>query len=183
MSLLEINQKIESCRSCKFRDTLRYGDLPLIGRGSEKASIMCLNLRATIEAHLVEKPLATKTEVLFNKILSESGLSYNDIYLTNLVKCAGPTTPAKAFYNNGKSCEFTHLDNEIAHIKPKAIVCFGTSIPKFLFNDKMAAVGSHYIMPNNGPNVFVTYSMEELYRKGQAYMDSCVTIMKKAKEC
>jgi uracil-DNA glycosylase family 4 len=182
MTKLEIINNIEVCRACKFRDHLRYGDLPIIGAGHTPAKLMLVNLRSTIEAHLVEKPLAAKNEALLIKILQEAQVPKSDIYLTNLVKCSGPMTPAKEFIANGKVCANNHLTQEIELVQPKAIVCFGSSIPKILLNDTNASVSSEYTMPN-GRNMFVTYSMEELYRRGQRYMDEAIQTIKKAYAC
>lgn len=182
MDRLQLIQSVEKCRACKFRDTLRYGDLPLLGNGSFQAKLMFINLRATIEAHLTEKSLDVRNEALFDTILSESGVKKKDAYVTNLVKCAGPVKPVKEFSTNAHTCYTTHLIEEIDIIKPKAIVCFGSSVPKIMFGDKNAKAGSSYTLPN-GISVDVTHSMEELYRHGKSYMTECVNTIKDAAKC
>lgn len=183
MDKLQLIQSVESCRACKFRDTLRYGDLPLLGMGGVGAKLMFINLRATIDAHLTEKALDTRNEALFTKILELSGVKKKDVYITNLVKCAGPVTPAKEFMANAKTCYMKHLLEEENLIRPDAIVCFGSTIPKILLGDKDAKAGKVYVMQHGVGVMRVTHSLEELYRHGKEYMDECVATIKEAVKC
>lgn len=170
------------CQLCQFHSSLNCGDFPIIGGGNNKSKIMILNLRATQEAHLVERPVGTRNELLLDKILKGAGLSINSVYVTNLVKCAGPITPVKAFNENAKICSSNHLMREIDIIKPQVIVAFGVSVPKSLFNDKKATVDSEYKFPN-GTKMLVTHSLEELFRKGDSLTQEAIATIQKAKQC
>lgn len=143
---------------------------------------MILNLRATQEAHLVERPVGTRNELLLDKVLKGAGLSISSVYVTNLIKCAGPVTPVKAFAENAKTCSNEHLTKEMEIINPMVIVAFGVSIPKSLFNDKKATIDSEYKLPS-GARMFVTHSLEELFRKGASFTQDAISTLQKAKQC
>lgn len=170
------------CQLCPFHSSLNCGDVPVIGGGNSKSKIMILNLRATQEAHLVERPVGTRNELLLEKVLKGAGLSINSVYVTNLVKCSGPVTPVKAFADNAKTCSSNHLMKEIEVIKPQIIVAFGVSVPKSLFGDKKATTDSEYKFPN-GIKMLVTHSLEELFRKGDSLTQDAIATIQKAKQC
>ena len=181
MNSLEITNSVIGCRACKFRDYLDYGDLPSIGVGKTPADIMLINFKATKESHLIEKPVCARNELLLRKMLQMAGISYSSTYLTNLIKCNGPITPAKVLLQNGSTCYHTHLVHEIRLVQPKAIVCFGTTVPKVLIGDMSATVSSEY--EYNSIPLYVVYSLEHLYRRGKAYMDEAIKTLQKAKLC
>lgn len=180
-------QTISNCSACSFRDCLQNGSVPISGIGNRAAKIVVISLRSTIEAHIVEKPLGTRNSILLKKIVEAAGLTDRDYYLTNAVKCAGPVKPAKEFNANAKICIDLNLRTELALINPKYVICLGTGVPKYLYQDKDAKVTDHSLIVEpqltscDVTKILITYSMEELYRHGAAYFNHAVETFKKAK--
>lgn len=164
MDLRTIAQEVLNCNACPFRATLNLTSSPTPGFGSPSAKIMMVNLRTTLDAHEIDKPVGIRNEAMLKVILKGAGLTPKDIYFTNVIKCAGPVTPKKQFKANCITCSNLFLRREIELLNPQHIVCLGTSsydeVSKIIVSAK----------------VHKTYSLEEIYRHGKQFMDSIITL-------
>jgi len=179
-----IKQGIIDCKNCPLSEQLDYGCMPVWGAGSKLADILILNLRASQEAHLIEKPIETKYSLLLHKILEKSGLEDKNVFVTNLLKCKCDTTPAKPFKANLETCKRSWLYKEIECIPSiKSILVMGkNTLQRFLDNKMDIDEVNEITYSVNGLRVFATYSLEEIFRKGSVYMDHSVKILKNIRD-
>lgn len=179
-----IKKHIKECEACPLHKELEYGCTPQWGCGSYKAKILVVNLRMTREAHLLEKPLETKLSLLLRKIISDAGLSESDIFVTNLLKCHGELTPAKAFNDNLTICRKTWFCQELESMPFQAIVAMGKkTLSSIVNNNKLSFndMNDEIIYNINDRRVFATYSLEEIFRKSSTYMQHAITTFKNVK--
>lgn len=177
MDLPTIKHDVNHCDKCPLAAQLPCKGTfkPQHGLGSKDAKLMIITLKPTYDAHLMEKPLDAKCELLIKKLVSDSNIESHDIFITNVVKCKC-TVSQKSLKSYGKIC-ISHLQNEINCIQPQFYIYFG--------------INSHYIATGikspitsltNNHNVYITHSLEELYRHGIAYYNHALCCMKEIKE-
>lgn len=181
-----IKHDIIQCKSCSLSAELDYGNTPQWGMGSHVARLMIVNHRTSTEAHLIEKPIETKCTLLLKKLLDKSGIQETDIFVTNLIKCACKTTPAKQYRQNMTTCINKWIPNELLSFPTvKSVLTFGQETAKILY-------GKDFALTENEPVIreifgkkyltFSTYSLEEIFRKGQIYTDHAINTLKLIKE-
>ena len=175
MDLWTIRSNVKTCNKCPFFSAVPTQ--PQSGLGSAKAKVMLITLRATLQAHQYGKPIDERNELLLKKLLDNTGISGNDIYVTSVVKCAGPVKPAKAFNANAQTCISEHLAKEIEVIQPKFLVFFGVT------SAKMAGFGEIVTDLPNADTTYITHSFEELYRHGVKYFNHAQGCLKEIGKC
>lgn len=117
----DIRSIIDSCSLCAGIGERKYG----IGSG---ANGIMLVLNAPQLVNLVEKKVLKKESVdMLKKMVQAAGISFQDCYVTNLVKCDidDPLVrPSQAV----KNCERI-IEKEIEIIRPRIAIVFGDIIP------------------------------------------------------
>jgi DNA polymerase len=71
------------------------------------------------------KPFVGQGGQLFNRLLTEMGIDRSTVYITNLLKCRTPNN-RKPEPGEIQNCR-EHLIRELELVRPRAIVCLGTS--------------------------------------------------------
>lgn len=180
-----IKHDIVQCKSCPLSAELDYGNTPQWGMGSHVAKIFVINHRTSLEAHLIEKPIETKCTLLLKKLLDKSGIQESDIFVTNLIKCACKTTPAKQYKQNMATCINKWIPNELLSFPTvKFILTFGQETGKILYGKDFELSDDPIERELGGKKypTFSTYSLEEIFRKGQVYTDHAVATLRRIKE-
>lgn len=178
-----IKHDIMKCQACPLSKELDYGCMPQWGTGSRTAKAMVLNLRTSQECHLLEKPLETKYSLLLRKILEQAKMSDVDVFVTNLLKCKCEITPARPFRENLTTCKKAWLYQELVAIPSiKVLVAMGKTTLQKLLDNKMDIDEINDVSYDiNGVQVFATYSLEEIFRKGQDYMNHAISIFEQVR--
>lgn len=172
-----IKHDIINCKACPLSAELDYGCTPQWGIGGKSAKAMVLNLRSSQESHLIEKPTETKYSLLLRKILERAKMAETDVFVTNLLKCKCDTTPAKPFKANLEVCKKTWLYKELEAVPSiKVIVAMGkNTLQRLLDNNKWEIEDLDTTdVSINDIKVYATYSLEEIFRKGQDYMNHAI---------
>lgn len=180
-----IKKEIIDCTRCPLYQELDYSCVPQWGVGSKLATTLIINLRSTQESHLIEKPVDTKCMLLLQKLIDESNMAGKDVFLTNLLKCKALIKPTKKCNDIVSFCKDTWLDKELACLpNVKNIVVFGKHAASILLknnnveiSDIIASVGTYNTYP-----VYITYSLEELFRKGVMYYNHALDTLKHIRE-
>jgi uracil-DNA glycosylase family 4 len=120
MDLKTLQQLAAECTLCE----LHKGRInPVFAKGNPNARIMICGMVPADEENKVGLPFVGRAGQLLDKILVDVGLTLDDVYITNLVKCylaAGlPLHPLWV-----ESC-LPYIVVQISIIKPKAILCVG----------------------------------------------------------
>ncbi|MBP7735222.1 MAG: hypothetical protein KA369_04545 [Spirochaetes bacterium] len=117
----DLKKLVESCLKCSGVEEKKFG----IGTGTNRVMII---LNSPQLVNVVEKKVLKKDSVdLLKKIVQAAQLSFNDCYITNLVKCevADPLMKPSQIVKN---CEYI-ISREIEFIKPRIAIVFGDIIP------------------------------------------------------
>lgn len=134
--LLKLKTEVESCKKCKLWET-RINTV--FGEGNENAELVFIGEGPGYDEDKQGKPFVGRAGDLLTKILSELGLSREEVYITNIVKCHPVVKPDPYIRNNDRppndeeieSC-LSYIKTQIKIISPKIICCLGATAAKVL---------------------------------------------------
>lgn len=121
-----VKNKVSSCIRCKELASTR--NCTVFGEGHPQAEIMLLGEAAGFEEDRQGRPFVGQSGKLLNSIISACGWKREDLYICNMLKCRPPDNrrPTEEELSNCRE----YLDYQIKIIKPKWIVCFGSTASK-----------------------------------------------------
>ncbi len=110
-----------NCKDCELHKSAQK--VCLSGSGPVPSKIMMIGEAPGFREDDTGKPFSGKAGQLLDKILQDSGLSREDIYITNVCKCRPPEnrTPKATEI---KACA-KYLDEEFKTVKPKFVILLG----------------------------------------------------------
>lgn len=120
MDLKDLEHYAAQCTQCELH---RGRNKPVFAKGNPEAKIMICGMVPADEENKVGKPFVGRAGKLLDQILNDSGLTLDDVYITNLVKCylrAG--LPLEQHWID--SC-LSYLITQIGLIRPKVILALG----------------------------------------------------------
>ena len=134
MSLEKLNNQILKCEKCALSKT-RINVVP--GEGSDNAEIMFIGEGPGKNEDEQGRPFIGAAGKLLDKLIESIGLTREDIYIANVVKCRPPGN-RDPLPEEVDACR-PWLDQQIKIIKPKLIVLLGRhSMDRFLPNQKIS---------------------------------------------
>ena len=162
MLLEELNNQILKCEKCALCKT-RTNVVP--GEGSSEAEIMFIGEGPGKNEDEQGRPFIGAAGKLLDKLIELIGLTREDIYIANVVKCRPPGN-RDPLPEEVDACR-PWLDQQIKIIKPKLIVLLGRhSMDRFLPNQKIS-VDHGKPKKRNGQVYFPIYHpAAALYRNG-----------------
>ncbi len=116
----DIEQHVATCTCCPLSRTRQR---PVMGRGSHQAEIMLIAEAPGGEEDRQGLPFVGPSGELLDRLLQEGGLSREEIYITNILKCHPPGNRDPK--EEEKAACFPYLKYETFLLKPKIIVCLG----------------------------------------------------------
>jgi DNA polymerase len=128
-SLDDARKAAQECRRC---DLWERATQTVFGAGAERNAIMLVGEQPGDVEDQEGEPFVGPAGKLLRDALAEAGIDLDDVYLTNAVKHFKWTPRGKRRLhekpNRGEilACRFW-LEQEIAHIKPRAIVALGAT--------------------------------------------------------
>lgn len=145
----ELISTCESCCECELHKTRTNC---VFGSGSREAKLMFVGEAPGEKEDLSGKPFVGAAGKLLDKYLEAVGISRDDVYITNILKCRPPKNrdplPAE------EAACIGYLREQTLLIKPKLIVCLGRISAKKLIN----------------PDFKITEEHGKWFRKGQYLM-------------
>ena len=134
MSLQELNNQILKCEKCALSKT-RINVVP--GGGSANADIMFIGEGPGKNEDEQGVPFVGAAGKMLDKLIESIGLTREDIYIANVVKCRPPGN-RDPLPEEVDACR-DWLNRQIEIIKPKLIVLLGRhSMDRFLPNQKIS---------------------------------------------
>jgi len=129
--LSEIVDEIRKCQKCSLRGS-RLSPVP--GEGKIDSMVMLIGEAPGYHEEQQGRPFVGAAGKFLNELLTEAGLSREDVYITNLVKCRPPKN-REPKPDEIKACVLL-LYREIERISPKVIITLGSHaaayvLPKF----------------------------------------------------
>jgi len=136
MSLLDgIADQIRACERCRLCET-RTRAVP--GAGPADARIMFIGEGPGRDEDAQGEPFVGKAGQTLTILLRNAGLSRDDVYITNVVKCRPPDNRTPTPDEIDACREF--LDGQIACIRPTLICTLGAPALKTLLDDQTLSV-------------------------------------------
>lgn len=115
-----IEQHILTYAQCPLSHTR---NLPVMGRGSHEADIMLIAEAPGAQEDQQGIPFVGRSGEILDRLLRDCGLSREEIYITNILKCHPPGNRDPK--EEEKEACFPYLKYETFLLKPKIIVCLG----------------------------------------------------------
>lgn len=146
----KIAHEIEDCAVCKVG---KHGKA-VPGEGSANAEVMFVGEAPGRNEAEVGRPFIGRSGKLLRKLINESGLKEEEVYITSPVKYLPDyITPTQNDIAHGK----THFDKQVDIIEPKVIVLLGRVASLAVLNKKISVVLEHgKIIDTNGRKYFIT---------------------------
>ena len=116
----DIEQHISQCTQCPLSQSRH---LPVMGRGDHQADIMLIAEAPGGQEDQQGIPFVGRSGEILDSLLRDCGLTREEIYITNIVKCHPPGNRDPK--DEEKEACFPYLKYETYLLKPKIIVCLG----------------------------------------------------------
>lgn len=124
-----LQEKVSNCNKCPLHKTRTQ---TVFARGNEKASLMLIGEAPGFYEDKQGLPFVGKAGQLLNQMMEAIGLSENDIYIANVLKCRPPENrdplPEEIVH-----CS-SYLKEQIDYVKPQLILALGRFAGQFLMN-------------------------------------------------
>ena len=149
-----------SCHKCRLAE-MRTN--VVIGKGNRNADILFIGEGPGQQEDLQGLPFVGPAGQLLDKMLASVGLSMDDVYIGNVVKCRHPGT--RDPHEDEKEACLNYLRYQLMLIKPKIIVCLGRiAAPTIIDPDfKITKQRGHWF-ERKGYDMIATYHPSALLR-------------------
>jgi DNA polymerase len=131
LSLEEVRQRLGDCRRCKLHKGRHH---IVFGTGNERAKLVFIGEAPGYEEDIQGKPFVGKAGQLLTKIIESIGLTREEVYIANVVKCRPPGN-RNPEPDEIASCE-PFLIQQLEAIQPKLICALGTFAAQTLLKTK-----------------------------------------------
>ena len=163
-SLERIHGELDGCTRCKLH---RRRTNIVFGVGNPRAELVFVGEGPGHDEDLQGIPFVGRAGQLLNQMITAMGLSRDDVYIANVVKCRPPEnrTPEK---DEISTC-LPFLFRQLSNINPKVIVCLGSVAAQALLNTNKSI--SHFRgqwLDFRGTKLMATYHPAYLLRNPHA---------------
>lgn len=128
-SVKDINIQIKQCTFCRLHETRNKA---VCGEGIIPSKFMFIAQAPGRTEDKESKILIGPSGKIFDQLVSFVGLSRNEIFITNLLKCFLPKC-RRPRRDEMETCYELYLKKEIELVKPEIIVLLGYHVTKFFF--------------------------------------------------
>jgi DNA polymerase len=146
-----IRSQVISCTKCSLSKT-RTNAVP--GKGNPKAEILFIGEAPGKNEDQKGEPFVGSAGKILTEALSSAGLSRDDVYITNVVKCRPPNNRIP-LQEEKESCQ-AYLSKELEIIKPKIICIMGNTAYGSLLNGNSITKNRGKIIEKDGQKYFLT---------------------------
>lgn len=170
-NLSDLARQVSTCARCPLHETRKQ---TVFARGNSHARLMIIGEAPGFYEDQEGQPFVGKAGGLLNKMLSSVGLSEEDAYIANVLKCRPPNNRDPNLEEINQCCDY--LAQQIDLVAPKILLAVGRFAGQFLLKaalplNKMRNKVHEY----NGTPVLVSYHPAYLLRnpvdKKNAYSD------------
>jgi DNA polymerase len=133
-SLPKVRLAAKSCRNC---DLWKHATQTVFGEGPERAQIMLVGEQPGNEEDLAGHPFVGPSGKLLDRALEEAGIDRRLVYVTNVVKhFKWEPRGKRRIHKKPRQSEINAcrpwIEDELAIVKPKALVCLGSTAAQAL---------------------------------------------------
>ena len=140
MTLDELQKECENCKKCELCNSRTN---LVFGQGNKNADIMLIGEAPGQNEDLQGKPFVGRSGQLLDKFLESVGLSRNDIYIANMLKCRPPENRDPKPSEQDLCIDW--LREQFKIIRPKIIVCVGRISAQRLIDKNFRVTKEHGI--------------------------------------
>ncbi len=153
----------DRCMICKNCDLSKTRNTVVFGEGNLRADLMFIGEGPGADEDRTGRPFVGRAGQLLEKGLEALGVSREEVYIANVVKCRPPNNrvPEDA---EGQAC-IDWLRNQVALIRPKVIVCLGSTSLKWVVSKdaRITKIRGEWI-EKNGVFIMPTFHPAALLR-------------------
>ena len=124
--------EIEACHACPLRDGCSR---VVSGEGDREASLMFIGEGPGADEDRLGRPFVGKAGQLLTKMIEAVGMTREQVYICNIVKCRPPQNRVPE--PDERSACMPYLRQQVALVRPKIIVCLGSTPTRALLGDQM----------------------------------------------
>jgi uracil-DNA glycosylase len=127
----ELTNECLSCRKCGLNTGRKN---VVIGRGNTNASLIFIGEGPGEQEDIQALPFVGPAGALLDLLLNALMIEKDHYYIANIVKCRPPSNRVPLEDEAEKCLPF--LRNQVALIKPKIIVCLGSTAMKYIIGNE-----------------------------------------------
>jgi DNA polymerase len=136
-----LNHLREEAAGCKNCDLWRTGTQTVFGEGKQTSTVMFIGEQPGDKEDLSGRPFVGPAGALLDRALEEAGIDRAKVYVTNVVKhFKWEPRGKRRIHKKPNAVEIAAcrpwLDAEISVVKPKAIVCLGSTAAQAVIGPK-----------------------------------------------
>ena len=128
-TLTEAVYSCEKCRLCQTRKNV------VLGEGNLHAALMFIGEGPGAQEDETGRPFVGAAGQLLDKMLAAIGLAREQVYICNIVKCRPPQNRVPE--GDERMACMDYLRQQVALVRPKVIVCLGSTPTRALLGDQM----------------------------------------------
>jgi uracil-DNA glycosylase len=168
LSWAELEKEIENCRKCPL---FAGRTKAVLGRGNKDAQILLVGEGPGGEEDLRGEAFVGAAGILLDSLLCAVGFQADDIYIANIVKCRPPGNRVPT-EDEAETC-MPYLRNQAFLVRPKIIVCLGSTAAKYILRDKNLKITAERgrLRQKNGYSYMPTYHPAALLRDPSKKID------------
>lgn len=133
--LAEIAARVARCKKCRLCET-RTNTVP--GQGNPRPEIMFVGEGPGADEDQQGLAFVGRAGQLLTKIIEAMGLTRDEVFIGNIVKCRPPDNRVPE-PDEMEKC-LPYLKEQIAILKPKVIICLGATAVKGLFGPDLEGI-------------------------------------------
>ncbi len=125
-------RQVEACAMCPLHEGIHH---KVPGQGDEHAPLMLIGEGPGQQEDLSGRPFVGAAGQLLDKMLAAIGLTREQVYICNIVKCRPPQNRVPE--PDERAACMDYLRAQVALVRPKVIVCLGSTPTRALLGDDM----------------------------------------------
>lgn len=161
--MMNIKDLYMACHECVKCGLSMNRTHVVFGEGSLKAKIMFVGEGPGHDEDVQGRPFVGKAGQLLTKMIEAIDLKREEVYIANIVKCRPPNNRVP-LPEETREC-IDYLRNQVAIIKPRIIVCLGSTAGKNIIDSDMRITRDRGIWIEKGNySIIATYHPAALLR-------------------
>ena len=171
-----LEQVVASCTRCELSKTRIH---TVFSRGNPKAQLCFVGEAPGADEDEQGIPFVGKAGQLLDRMIAAMGLSRDDVYVCNIIKCRPPGNRRPTGVET-TSC-IPYLHEQLANVSPKVIVAMGNTSAQALLDTKLGITrlrgewklyrGKTLLMPTYHPSFLLRESPIQKLSKQEAWED------------
>lgn len=127
-----LTQEVFSCEKCRLCETRKN---VVLGEGDLHAPLMFIGEGPGAQEDATGRPFVGAAGQLLDKMLAAIGMTREQVYICNIVKCRPPQNRVPE--PDERAACMPYLRQQVALVRPKVIVCLGSTPTRALLGDQM----------------------------------------------